>query len=279
MPEHRVPGRRVPGRRVPVPRGVGVRAAEVASGQRSVAQPREAATVVLIRPAQEMQMLEVLMLARARAMDFAPGAHVFPGGSVDADDAGVPWEGPAPEGLGVPDERARALVCAAVRETFEESGVLLAGAPDGLAGAPDAEDRRALLAGEVSFGDLLTRGGLALRADLVTPWARWITPEAADRRFDTWFFAAAMPDGQDASASAESDSIAWVRPQDALEAARAGQLTLLPPTAVTLAEIGGYADPLAVLAARREVTPLMPVVEVEDGQAWLTMPDGAEYPL
>ena len=269
----------MPGRRVPVPGGVGVRAAEVVSGQRPVAQPRDAATVVLVRPALDMQMLDVLMLARARAMDFAPGAHVFPGGSVDPQDADVPWEGPAPEGLGVPDERARALVCAAVRETFEESGVLLAGTPDGLAGAPGAEDRRALLAGQVSFGEVLTRRGLALRADLVTPWARWITPEAADRRFDTWFFAAAMPDGQVASTSAESDSVAWLRPRDALEAARAGQLTLLPPTAVTLAEIGGYTDPQAVLAARREVTPLMPVVQVEDGHAWLTMPDGMEYPL
>jgi 8-oxo-dGTP pyrophosphatase MutT (NUDIX family) len=263
------------GQRVAVPRGVGVRAAEVASGQRSLVQPRDAATVGLVRPG-----LEVLMLGRARAMDFAPGAHVFPGGSVDAQDADVPWSGPAPTGLGVPPERARALVCAAIRETYEESGVLVAGADAAIADpAALAEDRRAVLAGEVSFGEVLTRRGLVLRSDLLTPWARWITPEAADRRFDTWFFAAAMPDGQAACASAESDSIAWLRPADALADGRAGRLTLLPPTAVTLAEIGGCADVPAVLATHREIVPRMPSVVTEDGQAWLIMPAGTEYPL
>jgi 8-oxo-dGTP pyrophosphatase MutT (NUDIX family) len=271
MPESGMPETGMSERRVAVPRGVGVQASEVAAGQRPLAQPRDAATVVLLRSGPAG--LEVLLLARARAMDFAPGAHVFPGGSVDPRDASAPWAGPGPDGLGVPDERARALVCAAVRETFEESGVLLT------AGTPDAGDRQALLAGQVSLGEVLTRHGLTLTADLLTPWARWVTPEAAPRRFDTWFFVAAMPDGQVAGASAESDSIDWLRPAEALDRARAGQLTLLPPTAVTLAEISGYADGPAVLAARREITPLMPTVSVEDGRAWLTMPAGTEYPL
>ena len=260
----------MPERRVEMPRGVAIRAVEVASGQRPMAQPRDAATVVLVRPGAAG--LEVLMLARARAMDFAPGAHVFPGGSVDPEDADVPWHGPAPDGLGVPDERARALVCAAIRETFEESGVLLCG-------TPDAGDRQALLAGQISFGEMLTRHGLTLDKDLLTPWARWVTPEASARRFDTWFFVAAMPDGQVADASAESDSIDWLRPAVALDGARAGQLTLLPPTAVTLAEIGGYDNVADLLAARREITPLMPTVLIERDQAWLTMPAGTEYPL
>jgi 8-oxo-dGTP pyrophosphatase MutT (NUDIX family) len=255
-------------RRIPVPRGVGLRAAEVASGQRQVATPRDAATVMLVRPG-----IEVLMLARARAMDFAPGAYVFPGGSVDPEDAQVPWEGPLPSAdLGVPPERARALIGAAVRETFEESGVLLCG-------TPDPEDRRALLAGEVSFGEILQKKKLALTAGLMTPWGRWITPEASDRRFDTWFFAAAMPAGQVADASAESDSITWLRPAGALDAARAGELMLLPPTAVMLAELGGCSDVAAVLGARREITPLLPTVAVEDDGTWLIMPDGTEYPL
>lgn len=286
MPDSRVPDRpmpdgRVPDSRVAVPRGVGVRAAEVAAGQRPVALPRDAATVMLLRSGPELPEpglevpapgLEVLMLARARAMDFAPGAHVFPGGSVDPQDASVPWQGPDPVGLGVPPERARALVAAAIRETYEESGVLLCG-------TPDADERQALLAGQVSFGDVLARRGLVLRADLLTPWARWITPEAADRRFDTWFFAAAMPDGQVAEASAESDSAEWLRPGDALDGARAGRLTLLPPTAVTLAEIDGCASVAGALAAGREIVPLMPAVMVEDGHAWLSMPPGTDYPL
>jgi 8-oxo-dGTP pyrophosphatase MutT (NUDIX family) len=254
--------------RIPVPRGLGVRAAEVASGQRPAVVPRDAATVMLVRPG-----IQVLMLARARAMDFAPGAHVFPGGSVDPEDAQVPWDGPLPSAdLGVPPERARALICAAVRETFEESGVLLGG-------TPDAEDRRALLAGELSFGEILRKNKLALTAGLLTPWGRWITPEAGDRRFDTWFFAAAMPAGQVADASAESDSIAWLRPADALGEARAGRIMLLPPTAVMLAQLGGYTDVDAVLGAQPVIAPLMPTVAVEDDGTWLIMPDGTEYPL
>jgi len=276
----------MPARKIAVPAGLGILAEQIAAGQRPPAQPRDAATVILLRPGAAG--LEVLMLARARAMDFAPGAHVFPGGSLDPQDASVPWQGPAPHGLGVPDERARALACAAIRETFEESGVLLAVAAQAQPPARDlirdaaqqlAQDRQDLLAGAVSFADVLTRHGLTLRADLLTPWTRWITPEAADRRFDTWFFVAAMPAGQAADASAESDSIDWLRPADALDGARAGRLTLLPPTAVALAEVGGYPDLPAVLAAPRAITPLMPVIQVQDGAAWLSLPPGVEYPL
>ena len=145
------------------------------------------------------------------------------------------------------------------------------------------EDRQHLLNGSLSLGDLLTRYGLALRADLLTPWARWITPEISPRRFDTWFFAAALPPGQLAGLAAagpgESDSGTWWRPAAALEAARAGEITLLPPTAVTLAELAAYQDIAGVLAARRVITPLMPTVVVEDGRTWLAMPQAVEYPL
>jgi hypothetical protein len=152
----------------------------------------------------------------------------------------------------VPPDRARALVCAAVRETFEESGVLLAGAShDDLVrdSAALAADRHALLAGSASLTEVLARRGLVLRTDLLTPWARWITPEASPRRFDTWFFVAALPPwaGRHGGAGGfrgpcrpgESESGAWLRPASALEAARAGQMTLLPPTAVTLGELAG----------------------------------------
>src|ERR1700677_3608437 len=143
-----------------MPRGVAIRAAEVATGERVPAVPRDAATLVLLRPGSpDSSDFEVLLLCRTRAMDFAPGAHVFPGGSVDPDDADVPWSGPAPQGLGVPPERAQRLACAAIRETYEESGGLLAGSAVADLAAL-AQDRRALLAGEVSFGEVLTRRGL-----------------------------------------------------------------------------------------------------------------------
>jgi|SRR5271169_2360030 len=284
--------------RVRVPRGMADRAREFAAAGLRPAVPRDAATVILVRPVagtDGVAGVEVYLLRRTKALEFAPGACVFPGGSVDERDAdpGIAetgWAGPPPADfghlLGVPAERARALVCAAVRETFEESGVLLAG-PSPAELVPDsadlAQDRRALLDGSLSLGELLGRRGLLLRADLLTPWARWITPEVSPRRFDTWFFAAALPAGQlaglAAAGPAESDSGTWWRPSAALEAARAGQITLLPPTAVTLAELAAYQDVEGILAERRMITPLLPEVVVEDDRAWLAMPQATEYPL
>ena len=249
----------------------------------------------LVRPDPEVSGAEVFLLRRTRALEFAPGACVFPGGSVDERDADPAvaeegWVGPAPADLGhllgISADRARALVCAAVRETFEESGVLLAG-PSPTELVPDSavlvQDRHRLLDGSLSLGELLRRHGLVLRADLLTPWARWITPEISPRRFDTWFFAAALPDGQLAGLAAagpgEADSGTWWRPSAALEAARAGEITLLPPTAVTLAELAAHADIAGVLAERRVITPLMPTVVVEEERTWLAMPQAVQYPL
>jgi 8-oxo-dGTP pyrophosphatase MutT (NUDIX family) len=289
--------------RVRVARGMADQARKFAAAGPRPAVPRDAATVILVRPAEGTDRaagVEVYLLQRTDALEFAPGACVFPGGSVDERDAdpGIAetgWAGPAPADfghlLGVPAEHALALVCAAVRETFEESGVLLAG-PSPAELVPDsadlARDRRALLAGSLSLGELLDRRGLLLRADLLTPWTRWITPEFSPRRFDTWFFAAALPAGQLAGLAAaesgvpetgESASGTWWRPSAALEAARAGQITLLPPTAVTLAELAAHQDVEGILAERRMITPLLPTVVVEDERAWLAMPESIEYPL
>jgi 8-oxo-dGTP pyrophosphatase MutT (NUDIX family) len=279
--------------RIRVPRGMADRAREFAEAGLRPAVPRDAATVILVRPGPGDSGVEVFLLRRTRALEFAPGACVFPGGSVDERDAdpaitGDGWVGPSPaefgQLLGIAEDRARALVCAAVRETFEESGVLLAGPSRGeLVRDSAIQDQHALLEGALSFGDLLSRRGLALRADLLTPWARWITPEISPRRFDTWFFAAALPPGQLAGLAGagpgESDSGIWWQPAAALEAARAGQITLLPPTAVTLAELAAYQDVAGILGERRVITPLMPTVVVEDERAWLAMPQATEYPL
>jgi len=279
--------------RIRVPRGMADRAREFAEAGLRPAVPRDAATVILVRPGPGDSGVEVFLLRRTRALEFAPGACVFPGGSVDERDAdpaitGDGWVGPSPaefgQLLGIAADRARAMVCAAVRETFEESGVLLAGPSRAeLVRASAIQDQHALLAGTLSFGDLLSRRGLALRADLLTPWARWITPEISPRRFDTWFFAAALPPGQLAGLAGagpgESDSGIWWQPAAALEAARAGQITLLPPTAVTLAELAAYQDVAGILGERRVITPLMPTVVVENERAWLAMPQTTEYPL
>jgi 8-oxo-dGTP pyrophosphatase MutT (NUDIX family) len=276
-----------------VPRGLAERARDISDGRLAPAVPRDAATVILLRQAVDAGAegvgFEAFLLRRTAELEFAPGAYVFPGGSVDARDAdpGVGWAGPRPADfaalLDVPPDRARALVCAAVRETFEESGVLLAGAShDDLVrdSAALAADRHALLAGTASLAEVLDRRGLVLRTDLLTPWARWITPEASPRRYDTWFFAAALPPGQAATAApeghadpGESESGAWLRPASALEAARAGQMTLLPPTAVTLGELAGHPDVPAILARRLVITPRLPKVIVEDGRVRLALPE------
>jgi 8-oxo-dGTP pyrophosphatase MutT (NUDIX family) len=287
------------GTHVAVPARLAERAREIAAGRLCPAVPRDAATIMLLRPGSGV---EAYLLRRTGALDFAPGACVFPGGSVDERDADprIGWAGPRPaeiaDQLGTSAERARALVCAAVRETFEESGVLLAGSsPTALVDGSGAlaRDRHALLAGSTSFAGLLRRLGLMLRADLLTPWARWITPEASPRRFDTWFFAAALPPGQTAALAApaeqadragrevradpgESDAGTWLSPAAALESARAGQITLLPPTAVTLGELAAHQTVTGILAQRRVMTPRLPKVMVTDDEAWLALPPGTE---
>ena len=289
------------------------RLADIEAGRITPATPRDASTVMVLRPADAGADadtdvgggVEVLMLRRVAAMKFAPGAYVFPGGSVDPADSDpeIGWHGPDPAEfgarLGAPAEMARALVCAAVRETFEESGVLFAGPPGGgplaVPSGPSWEaDREALAAGAVTLAGLLSRRGLVLRADLLVPWARWITPEGEPRRFDARFFAAALPAGQVATGhAAESDHIAWLRPADAIEAGRAGEISLFPPTAVTLNDFalagaawagvregGADGDVVAAILGRPPlVEPVMPRLAVEDGRAWLHLPDGAGYPL
>jgi 8-oxo-dGTP pyrophosphatase MutT (NUDIX family) len=303
------------------------RLADIEAGRVTPAAPRDAATVVVLRSAGAGggSGVEVLMLRRVAAMKFAPGAYVFPGGSVDPADSDpeIGWHGPDPAEfgarLGGPAEMARALVCAAVRETFEESGVLFAGPPGGgpLA-APSAPsgpsweaDREALAGGALSLAELLSRRGLVLRADLLVPWARWITPEGEPRRFDARFFAAALPAGQAATGhAAESDHVAWLRPADAIAAARAGEISLFPPTAATLNDFavagvaaegntagtagagtagadtagadtaGAGGDGVAAILGRPPlIQPVMPRLAREDGQAWLYIPDEVRYPL
>jgi 8-oxo-dGTP pyrophosphatase MutT (NUDIX family) len=263
----------------------------LARGELVPVAPRHASTVVLLRDAADG--MQAYLLRRTQTMAFAAGMYVFPGGSVDPrdemlDDAA--WVGPAPAdwaGLLSADERlAKALVCAAVRETFEESGVLLAGTgPDDIVADTTGEDweadRVALIGRSLSFAGMLARRGLVLRADLLRPWAHWITPEFEPKRFDTRFFVAALPDGQRTrDVGGEADRVAWVRPADALAAAEAGEMGMLPPTALTLSEVGSYADVAAVLAAgdARDIKPVLPKVVIDGDDARLLLPHDEGYP-
>jgi 8-oxo-dGTP pyrophosphatase MutT (NUDIX family) len=264
-------------------------ARDILAGHQVPAQPRDAATVMLLR--SRPAGLEVYMLRRKATMAFAPGAYVFPGGSVDARDADeqVAWAGPDAAEWGrifdAPPSLARALVCAAVRETFEESGVLLAGesADSVVADTTSDEweaDRQALLDRSVSLAELLARRGLVLRADLLRPWSRWITPVIEPRRFDTRFFAAALPAGQRTrDVGGEAAEVAWLPPGDALAAGKRGEIRLFPPTAVTLSELADCGDLDTVLTGPRHVAPIIPAVQLREGAAWLTVPGLSEYAI
>src|SRR3984885_1925701 len=276
---------------------LGERAREVLAGRQAPAQPRDAATVMLLRPAGgggagggASGGLEVYMLRRKPSMGFAPGAFVFPGGSVDARDADeqVAWAGPDTAAWGqifdAPPRLARALVCAAVRETFEESGVLLAGPSAGevvadTTGEQWEADRQALLDRSLSLAEMLSRRGLVLRSDLLRPWSRWITPVIEERRFDARFSAAALPRHQRTrDVGGEAAEVAWVRPADAIAQGRARQIVLWPPTAVALAALAACPDVTAALAPR-QVSPVLPEASEAEGAVWLTLPAELEYPL
>ena len=255
------------------------RARAIAAGELAVPPTRDASTVVLLRdratPAGTV--LEVLLMRRVASMAFAAGAVVFPGGSVDPEDRDASVDLPTDyvAKLNADEPLSRALVCAAVRETFEEAGILLVRGP-----APEswAEERRALDARETSMAAVLARHGLRLDADVVKPWARWVTPEPEVKRYDTRFFVAAMPEGQRAAGDdggGEADGSAWMRPQHALDGVRAGELVMLPPTIATLEDMASFATVSDVLAATetRDVTVVEPrIVPGADGRVHFVRP-------
>jgi 8-oxo-dGTP pyrophosphatase MutT (NUDIX family) len=214
--------------------------------------------VILVRDAPH---LEVFLQRRVTGMAFAGGMTVFPGGGVAADDRSPHgWTGRPPswfaERLRCDDALAAAFVRAAVRETFEECGVLLAGT-----GAAPAHEREELVARRRTLDEVLAAAGRTLDADLLRPWARWITPEVSPRRYDTAFFVAAVPDGQEADArTTEAVEATWWAPAEALAGAERDELALMYPTLTTLEELAGYPNSAAVLAAAdgRTIEPITP---------------------
>lgn len=203
------------------------RARELAfGGDWTPPEPRSAATVVLLR--DSAQGIEVALLQRAANLGFARGMYVFPGGALDTADAalGDPW------------------LVAAVRETFEECGVLL---------TDPAPPAAALRDRERDFAGLLAEFGLHPDLCALHPFAHWVTPEVESRRFDTRFFAAALPAGQDlAEYTSEHQNVGWFTP------AAAQGLPMLPPTAAALAEVGRFPTVAEALAVEREPVPIMP---------------------
>src|SRR6202048_5236869 len=206
----------------------------------AVKPPRPASTILLLRDGATAPddngrgEIEVFMMVRHYEIDFNSGALVFPGGSLDKGDQEIIARPELYSGGDGLDAAALSFRIAAIRETFEESGILLA-RPRGSnalvdakrAGEIEAATRTALCEGKTTFLKVLTDNGMVLALDELVPYAHWITPEGLPKRFDTWFFLAATPQKQVGAHDAkESTDSIWVSPREALDGGQSGRFKL-----------------------------------------------------
>jgi 8-oxo-dGTP pyrophosphatase MutT (NUDIX family) len=252
-----------------------------------IVKPRDASTILLLRDSAAASEIEVFMMVRHYEIDFNSGALVFPGGSVDNNDREIiahPELYSGGEGL---DETELSFRIAAIRETFEESGILLV-RPKGSkalvdakrAGEIEAAHRADLNEGKVTFPEVLTDNGMLLALDELVPYAHWITPEGMPKRFDTWFFlAAAPPDQLGAHDGKESTDSIWVSPREALAGGETGRFKLPFPTTRNLIKLGKQDNVKAALDDSRgkSVVTVMPVMTRLNGGRQLRIPKEAGY--
>ena len=243
---------------------------------------RPASTVVILRDGTDG--IEVFMVERHREIDFASGALVFPGGKVDPEDSDAAWGELAAQAPAAPD---RSFFVAAGRETFEEAGLVLA-RQRGTQAIIDADaahrlvdkHRAGLLKGETTFVDIVRGEDLELAADLMVPFAHWITPERIPKRFDTHFFLIAAPVVQlGAHDGGESVEGLWITPQRALSEAEAGARTLVFATRMNLSKLARHrtvAEAVAVTRSKPVVTVTPEVKRTPEGR-WLQIPAEADY--
>jgi len=238
-------------------------------------EPKPAATVLLLRDDPEFQ---VLMVKRHHQVDFASSALVFPGGKTHTGDGDENWAEHT-TGWSAFDTAQRTLRIGAIREAFEESGVLICTHRDGRAftAACDPVVRAAVDARDIAFIDVVRDLDVMLNLDALTVFARWITPGFMPKRFDTWFYAAkALPEQVAACDGRETVDAEWIAPNEALRLSKAGKRTIIFPTRMNvqlLAEASNAADCIARAEARRLV-PVMPHVEQRaDGQVLVIPPD------
>lgn len=258
----------------------------VETASTGTAPARPASTILLLREGAT-SAFEVFMMVRHYQIEFASGALVFPGGSVDAGDRAI-LERPELYAA-VPDQQAASLHfrIAAIRETFEESGILLArprGSDDLITASRATEietaHRTALCEGKVEFADIVSENGLVLALDLLVPYAHWITPVGLPKRFDTWFFLAAAPPEQiGAHDGKESTDSIWLSPADALAGGDSGRFTLPFPTKRNLIKLGKQPSVASAIeeARRTPVVSVTPVMSRNGDKKQLRIPAEAGY--
>lgn len=266
----------------------------------NIPEPHDAATVILVRE-NEAGPFEVFLMRRHQEQTFMGSAFVYPGGRVDKADRdpelavfsrGLSAEeaGPALNEPDLAEETALGLFFAAVRETFEESGVLLAVPARGGridfsgpgAAVRFARYRRDLHEQKVTLLELAQKEDVLYALDRLTPYAHWITPPIESKRFDTRFLLARMPRGQSpVHDSIEMTESLWITPAEALERQAAGRLLLMPPTFKTMLELAAYssADQLFAAAASRRVQTIQPDPFKQGDSFGLKLPHDPEYTI
>lgn len=260
--------------------------------------PKEASTVILLRRPPGGGGFEVLMVRRDRRSRFVPDAYVFPGGVLDEEDGSERLKrlctGLTPSrALGILEaspspEIALGSWVAAVRETFEEVGILLAYRPDGsiLSPSPDGETerlrslRRRLIEGETSFADILEQEELTLACDRLHYYSHWITPEFLPLRYDVRFFLAEAPGHQEALHDGiELTEHVWRTPGDVLEDSRRGRFNMVLPTLLTIEELCRYRTLEEAIGSTRGrvVEGILTRMREEDGAIVEYTPDGRAF--
>ncbi|MDP3173917.1 MAG: NUDIX domain-containing protein [Phenylobacterium sp.] len=241
--------------------------------------PRAAATIMLLR---DEPSFEVLMVKRHHQIDFASGALVFPGGKSHAGDHDQAWRDWT---IGWDDHDAdqRGLRIAAIREVFEEAGILLARHSDGRSIGGEAcpmEVRKAVDAGETAFLDVVRDLDAKLDLGALTVFAHWITPQWMPKRFDTWFFTAKAPDDQLAACDGhETVDAEWIAPSEAVRLALTGEKNVIFPTRMNLQLLAESADAAdaVVRAGARTIVTVQPKLLEKDGSRFLVLPLDAGY--
>jgi 8-oxo-dGTP pyrophosphatase MutT (NUDIX family) len=246
------------------------------------AEPRDAATVVVLRDAAKG--MEVYLVKRSRAVDFMAGAHVFPGGRLDKTDSSAAacsllsaGTAALQQRLGepLPPTHAAGLFVAAIRETFEEAGLLF-----GQLGAGwKMSDARHAVAGGAQFTTMVER----LDGAALAPWVRWVTPEISPKRFDARFFLARAPEGQVPRVDGrEAIEGLWITPAEAMARWEDGSMLLAPATAKSVEMLTAYSTVAGALesAAKRPPPVAMPVVwnDKETGRAYISLPGDPRHP-
>lgn len=253
--------------------------------ENTAASAVQAATIVLARPAASG--FEIFMVVRHHQIDFASGALVFPGGKIDPQDQSPEVQARLTRAAAL-DEQQQALRAGAIREAFEESGVLLARQGDSSELIPRAAlepldaCRDRIHCGELPFADFLSEHALTLAEDALVHFAHWITPKGMPKRFDTHFYLAVAPADQLAMHDGhESVDSVWITPQAVLEAAAAGTRTVIFPTLRNIELLAGFnsLDALVSGLEAQAVTPIEPWIEHRDDGNYVCIQEGVGYEI